>query len=109
MWNGMFSPQVNKSAGFEYGGQIAHEERGHTVEVVEVLDGFARVVVHFNHWDSDATTGKEWPMPSNDTGYEYEYEVEAGMDEVDVQKELEELSLTELLQTLDTIDPDFRI
>jgi len=105
MWNGMLSPRAVKSADFLTGGLHTDNVQ---IEVTEVLDGFATVVVHFNH--SCEYHGKHYDPDSNDTGYIYEYQVDdPGMDEVEVQKDLEALTTSELLAVLETVDTQFNV
>lgn len=105
MWNGMFSPQMRKSADFLTDGTHTDNVQ---VEVTEVLGGFATVVVHFNH--SCDYHGKHYEPDSNDIGYIYEYQVDdPSMDEVEVQKDLEALTTSELLAVLETVDTNFNV
>jgi hypothetical protein len=108
MWNGMLSPSVSKSAGFL--ADSVHNDHPY-VEVTEVVAGYATVVVHFNH--TCEYNGKTYIPESNDIGYEYEYEVAEGSDEVDAQREVESIvqskGIAALLAELETVDKNFNV
>lgn len=98
MWQGMMSPKVKKSVGFL--ADSVHTDNIH-IEVTEVLNGFATVVVHFNHECN--YNGKQYHPDSNNIGYVYEYEVTPGTDEVEALKDLENLTHAELMAVLETV------
>jgi len=83
MWKGTLSPYVRKA---DIAKSTTHTSRPE-FEVTEVVDGFARVVVYFNHECNH--NGKHSTPPSNSTGYEYEIEVPGDMDETDIKNNLE--------------------
>lgn len=106
-WDGKMSP-LQKSAVVK-GGFL--DTQNHTenpsYEVTEVLDGFATVVVHFNH--TCEYNGKTYTPGSNNIGYEYEYEVDA-VDEVEAQRDLDiklgdDYTVKDLLDLLETTYP----
>ena len=86
---------------------IIHDPGTPTWEVQDVIDGFAQVLVHFDHHDI-YSNGERRDMPSNDKGYLYEFEVGPGVDEAEatdmIQSHLDDNStvadLIELLETL---------
>jgi hypothetical protein len=104
MWNGMLSPRLQKNADFL---DTHYHADNAAVEVTEVLDGYATVVVHFNH--TCEYNGKTYTPASNDIGYQYEFEVAEGSDETDAQKEVESIVKDEgiagLLSRLETTYP----
>lgn len=102
-WKGSFAPMQKAKSGFN--GATCQENGVHWF-VEEVSDGFAQVVVYFDH-ECHHADGKVTTPPSNTIGYIYEVEVGYGRDEAEIEADIavrlgENPTPPELLSVIDS-------